>query len=122
VDPLCMKSCPVGSITRLGSSLDIRIEDWCIGCAVCANDCPYGSIDMRPYNEKEQNACDKKNEDLMKIFDLPQDKTAMPKAPFKAEVCDLCADQGHKPNCVYACPHDAAFRVSPRKFFNLQGD
>jgi len=30
-DPLCMVGCPVGSIRRRGS-MEIIIEDWCIGC------------------------------------------------------------------------------------------
>ena len=28
------------------SSLEIRIEDWCIGCQRCANQCPFGNINM----------------------------------------------------------------------------
>jgi len=39
----------------------------------------------------------------------------------KATSCDLCTDYA-EPSCVYACPHDAAHRVDPRKFFaNLLG-
>src|SRR5438093_16998 len=34
----------------------------------------------------------------------------------KAVVCDLCADYA-EPNCVRACPHDAALRVEPKTFF-----
>ena len=30
-DPLCMVGCPVGSIRRR-NSLEVIIEDWCIGC------------------------------------------------------------------------------------------
>jgi Fe-S-cluster-containing hydrogenase component 2 len=44
-DPVCMIGCPVGSIHR-GPRGEIRIEDWCIGCSRCANQCPYGSIQM----------------------------------------------------------------------------
>src|SRR4029077_15197703 len=42
-DPKCMIGCPVGSIRR-DSSLEIRIENWCIGCQRCANQCPFGNI------------------------------------------------------------------------------
>jgi Fe-S-cluster-containing hydrogenase component 2 len=35
---------------------------------------------------------------------------------YKANTCDLCT-QLSTPSCVYACPHDAAKRVDPRKFF-----
>lgn len=45
LDPVCMIGCPVGSIHR-GSNNEIMIEDWCIGCEQCANQCPYGSIQM----------------------------------------------------------------------------
>src|SRR5690606_12668927 len=44
-DPKCMIGCPVGSIRR-GDSLEVRIEDWCIGCERCANQCPFGNINM----------------------------------------------------------------------------
>jgi len=44
-DPVCMIGCPVGSIRR-GNNLQIVIEDWCIGCQLCAKNCPYGSIQM----------------------------------------------------------------------------
>lgn len=45
LDPVCMIGCPVGSIHR-GKNNEIIIEDWCIGCEACANQCPYGSIQM----------------------------------------------------------------------------
>jgi CRP-like cAMP-binding protein len=45
LDPVCMIGCPVGSIHR-GDNREIIIEDWCIGCGLCADECPYGSIQM----------------------------------------------------------------------------
>jgi len=45
MDPVCMIGCPVGSIHR-GNNQQMVIEDWCIGCGLCANNCPYGSIQM----------------------------------------------------------------------------
>jgi Fe-S-cluster-containing hydrogenase component 2 len=45
LDPVCMIGCPVGSIHR-GDNGQIVIEDWCIGCGLCAKQCPYGSIQM----------------------------------------------------------------------------
>ena len=44
-DPVCMIGCPVGSIRR-GDNRQIVIEHWCIGCGLCAEQCPYGSIQM----------------------------------------------------------------------------
>ncbi len=45
MDPVCMIGCPVGSIHR-GNNQQMVIEDWCIGCGLCVNNCPYGSIQM----------------------------------------------------------------------------
>jgi Fe-S-cluster-containing hydrogenase component 2/CRP-like cAMP-binding protein len=44
-DPICLVGCPVGSIHK-GDSGQIVIEDWCIGCSRCAEQCPYGAIQM----------------------------------------------------------------------------
>jgi Fe-S-cluster-containing hydrogenase component 2 len=40
-----MIGCPVGSIHR-GENKQMVIENWCIGCELCARNCPYGSIQM----------------------------------------------------------------------------
>jgi Fe-S-cluster-containing hydrogenase component 2/CRP-like cAMP-binding protein len=45
LDPVCMIPCPVSSIHR-GGNREMVIEDWCIGCGLCAESCPYGSIQM----------------------------------------------------------------------------
>jgi len=94
MDPLCMTRCPVGSIRRK-NTLDIVIEDWCIGCSNCALDCPYGNINITQ-------------------LDGGGKQKAAPRA--KAVVCDLCVEFP-EPNCVRACPHDAAIRVEPKLFF-----
>ena len=106
LDPLCMVGCPVGSIRRR-NSLEVIIEDWCIGCGLCAENCPYGNINLHPFNVIADDPAH------------PGRKIAMVKQ--KATSCDLCHDLA-EPSCVYACPHDAAHRVDPRKFFaNLLG-
>ena len=101
LDPLCMVGCPVGSIRRR-NSLEVIIEDWCIGCGLCAENCPYGNINMHPFNV------------FTDVPGMPGQKKALVKQ--KATSCDLCSDFA-EPSCVYACPHDAAHRVNPRKFF-----
>lgn len=93
-DPLCMVGCPVGSIRRK-NSLEVIIEDWCVGCGLCANNCPYGNITVHPIDQ---------------VVDGVHKKVR------KATSCDLCHDM-KEPSCVYACPHDAAHRVKPNEFF-----
>ena len=104
-DPLCMIGCPVGSIRRK-ETLEIVIEDWCIGCSLCARNCPYGNINMHGLAPGEGGGTE------------PSPQKA--KVQSKAITCDLCADL-KEPSCVYACPHDAAVRVNPRAFFTEQG-
>ncbi len=97
MDPLCMTRCPVGAIRRK-ASLDIVIENWCIGCSNCATDCPYGNINVTLIPDHKGGSAQKAEYNP------------------KAIVCDLCVDYV-EPNCVRACPHDAAIRVEPKTFF-----
>jgi CRP-like cAMP-binding protein/formate hydrogenlyase subunit 6/NADH:ubiquinone oxidoreductase subunit I/ferredoxin len=100
-DPLCMVGCPVGSIRRR-NSLEVIIEDWCIGCGQCANNCPYGNINMHPFP--------------IELDDPSYPGRRIAGKKLKATSCDLCLDHA-EPSCVYACPHDAAHRVNPPEFF-----
>jgi Fe-S-cluster-containing hydrogenase component 2 len=103
-NPLCMVGCPVGSIRRK-DTLEIIIEDWCIGCGLCAKQCPYGNISMHPIT-----------------VDRPDpEHPGHTKAAVenKATTCDLCSGLD-EPSCVYACPHDAAMRVDPQNYFAAQ--
>jgi CRP-like cAMP-binding protein/formate hydrogenlyase subunit 6/NADH:ubiquinone oxidoreductase subunit I/ferredoxin len=100
-DPLCMVGCPVGSIRRR-NTLEVIIEDWCIGCGQCANNCPYGNINMHPFP--------------VEMDDPAYPGRRMAGVKVKATSCDLCLDHA-EPSCVYACPHDAAHRVNPLEFF-----
>jgi CRP-like cAMP-binding protein/Pyruvate/2-oxoacid:ferredoxin oxidoreductase delta subunit len=100
-DPLCMVGCPVGSIRRR-NSLEVIIEDWCIGCGLCARNCPYGNINLHPFE--------------VMADDLEHAGRTKASVKQKATSCDLCTHL-KEPSCVYACPHDAAHRVDPREFF-----
>ncbi|HVX14185.1 MAG TPA: cyclic nucleotide-binding domain-containing protein [Pirellulales bacterium] len=110
LDPVCMIGCPVGSIVR-GEAGEIVIKDWCIGCGLCADQCPYGSIHMHPLAG------------LNLATDRPSHTPASADAREKevserAVVCDLCAGlDGMGPACVYHCPHDAAIRIDARYDF-----
>jgi Fe-S-cluster-containing hydrogenase component 2/CRP-like cAMP-binding protein len=109
-DPKCMIGCPVGSIRRR-DSLEIIIEDWCIGCERCANQCPFGNINMLELAPAGKKAAD--------TTDAAPTSVAPAAPQLKATVCDLC--RGYDgPSCVYACPHDAAIRVRPTTFLSLE--
>src|SRR6266567_1256594 len=111
-DPLCMTQCPVGSIRRK-ENLEIIIEDWCIGCGKCAELCPYGNINMHPLEVRKEVKTEIKGKEGVP----PQVKIEKKKmTAYKANTCDLCT-QLSTPSCVYACPHDAAKRVDPQRFF-----
>jgi Fe-S-cluster-containing hydrogenase component 2 len=96
-----MIGCPVRSIQR-GDNREMVIKDWCIGCRMCAKNCPY---------------------DAIKMHDLPTPALAGEAGAagtFRirdeiAVVCDLCSSlPDQTPRCVYACPHEAAMRVNAR--------
>jgi len=98
LDPYCLVGCPVNSIKRLNSR-EIIIEDHCIGCGKCADNCPYGNINMHSLPEK-----------MMDDPGHPGQKVAV--VQQKATTCDLCREVDGQPSCVYACPHDAAHRMT----------
>jgi Fe-S-cluster-containing dehydrogenase component/CRP-like cAMP-binding protein len=97
VDPVCMIGCPTGAISRDSFQGQIVINDnTCIGCAGCANSCPYQNIHMVPIRDRTG------------AFIL--DESAQ--APIlKATSCDLCVEQIGGPACVNSCPHDAMIRA-----------
>ena len=111
-DPYCMVGCPVDSIHRRKSG-EMTIEDWCIGCGLCAENCPYGNINMARVPSGDQKAS---------FIDRMFRRGADGKAEWRtqATLCDLCADApGDEPSCVYACPHDAAHRMSGQELLNI---
>ena len=109
LDPVCMIGCPVGAINR-GDSGEIQIRNWCIGCRLCADQCPYGSIQMNhlpvPVEPNEQQ------------LSLLGEDAEVKKVTNRAVVCDMCSSlSSGEPSCVYSCPHEAAIRVNARGFF-----
>lgn len=97
MDPVCMIGCPTGAIHRASPGGQVVINDrTCIGCATCANSCPYDNIRM--VEVRDGNGV------------LIRDTVT--NAPIiKATKCDLCLDQLGGPACQRACPHDALKRA-----------
>jgi Fe-S-cluster-containing dehydrogenase component len=97
VDPVCMIGCPTGAIARDQATGVVRINDrTCIGCATCANSCPYDAIRMVEIR------------DAAGAFWIDE---ATNQPIVKATKCDFCSDQLTGPACQQACPHDALVRI-----------
>jgi Fe-S-cluster-containing hydrogenase component 2 len=110
LDPVCLIGCPVGAIYR-GDNGEIRIRNHCIGCSLCADQCPYGSIHM---SDRELNPSPASG-----LFQL-ESGVVLKEFTQRAVVCDMCSSHSsQEPSCVYACPHDAALRVDARAFFGV---
>jgi Fe-S-cluster-containing dehydrogenase component/CRP-like cAMP-binding protein len=100
VDPVCMIGCPTGAIHRESIEGQVVINDLtCIGCATCANSCPYDNIQMVEIRDSDGEF-------------IVDEETQTP--ILKASKCDLCLDQLGGPACVRACPHDALIRADMR--------
>jgi Fe-S-cluster-containing hydrogenase component 2/CRP-like cAMP-binding protein len=97
LDAPCQQACPVGAITLLEDSAVQIHRDRCIGCSQCANECPFGVIDMYA---------------PLSPADAPSSKKGV-----VANKCDLCLTPDNDPPCVTCCPYDAAQRVAPVEFF-----
>ena len=100
VDAVCLIGCPTGAIHRNpGDGLVVIDDTICIGCATCAQSCPYDNIRMVEIR------------DASGAF-IVDDETQMP--IVKATKCDLCIGQLGGPACQRACPHDALVRLDMR--------
>jgi Fe-S-cluster-containing dehydrogenase component/CRP-like cAMP-binding protein len=98
-DAVCLIGCPTGAIHREEESGTIVIDDnTCIGCATCANSCPYENIKMVQIRDKTGALRLDVNGDVI----------------IRATKCDLCTTQLTGPACVQACPHDALARINIR--------
>ena len=101
VDPVCKIGCPTGAIHREGAGGQVVINpDTCIGCGLCAQSCPYGTIQMVALHDDEG-------------LPIVTKETGAPVR--RATKCDLCIDQPGGPACVSACPHDALIRADMRQ-------
>jgi Fe-S-cluster-containing dehydrogenase component/CRP-like cAMP-binding protein len=126
-DPYCMDGCPVDSIHREGATLNIRIESHCIGCGLCERNCPYGNIEMLEVDDRNRPVGYLRDraaaaEELLEVNVLKGDVVRQANPRLKANTCDLCEGlvrPGKKTYCVYACPHDAAFRVDGDQLWQM---
>lgn len=102
-DPVCMIGCPTGAIHRKGTGPVTINPVTCIGCEICANQCPYDAIRMVEIR-------DKRGELRLKDNGKPE---------LRATKCDLCMENHGGPACQRACPHGALVRMNMHDFDSL---
>lgn len=78
-EPSCLKSCPVGAITKREDGIVLIDYDACIGCKYCLWACPYGAPKFNEITKKVE----------------------------KCTFCVQRLDAGLKPACVTTCPGKA---------------
>jgi len=103
--PHCMKDCPPDAIHRQVNG-EVYIDDTCIGCGNCEENCPYGVIQMAKVKPRASI--------LVKMGVKRQAEIAK-----TAVKCDMCKDLKAGPACVNACPTGAAIRIHAEEVMNL---
>ncbi len=118
-DPHCMTDCPPDAIHRAANG-EVFINDQCIGCGNCKNNCPYGVIQMAAMPEEKPSL-------LSWLFfgagpgpgeDKSEYGLRHRKGSAHAVKCDMCKGLAG-PACVRACPTGAAIRVNPAEFIEV---
>jgi len=104
-DAWCMIGCPVDAIHR-GKHYQIVIEDHCIGCGLCARNCPYDNIFMEPNARERMEVSDPEHPGQTHLVARP-----------KAATCDLCDPAGRenrpKPSAKTGARSDGIAEADP---------
>ncbi len=95
--PHCMSDCPPDAIHKMSNG-EVFIDDSCIGCGNCEENCPYGVIQMSEVPAS-----------VGLIGRLL--RRSPPQAAKTAVKCDMCVSVRSGPACVNACPTGAALRI-----------
>jgi Fe-S-cluster-containing dehydrogenase component/CRP-like cAMP-binding protein len=103
--PHCMRDCPPSAIHRLPNG-EVYIDETCIGCGNCEENCPYGVIQMAEKSVKGSL--------LQRLLG-----TKLPESEKTAVKCDVCASLKGGPACVRACPTGAAIRIHAEDVLTL---
>ena len=99
--PPCVKVCPVRTTYREPDGVVVIDYNWCIGCRMCANACPYWA---RKFNWRNpQLPPDKINPKTHYLSNRPREKGVMEKCTF----CLQRTRKGENPACHAACPTGA---------------
>ena len=103
--PHCMDDCPADAIHRQPNG-EVFIDDSCIGCGKCEENCPYGVIHMAEVPVRMSLI-----QRLLRRTPAEQPKTAVK--------CDMCTGLKSGPACVNSCPTGAAIRIHAQDVTDL---
>ena len=125
-----MTDCPPDAIHRATNG-EVYIEDSCIGCGNCQQNCPYGVIQMGVVKESKTSLFSwllfgKGSAPGSEYAQAPQQNKAAENTATqaaakikKAVKCDMCKDLPGGSACVRACPTGAAIRLAPEQIVDL---
>lgn len=108
--PGCMNDCPPNAIHRNADG-HVAIDDNCIGCGNCVDNCSYGAIQLLPRrSETQPSGWAFWKELLFGAQPKPLLDDASSQGRCVAGKCDGCPGRA-QPACVAACPTGAAIRI-----------
>lgn len=100
-NPPCVKACPVKATWKEPDGIVVVDYDWCIGCRMCANACPYWA---RKFNWHEPKLpVERVNKETHYLGNRPRYQGVMEKCTF----CIQRTRKGENPACHEACPTGA---------------
>ncbi len=100
-NPPCVKACPVNATWKEADGVVVIDYNWCIGCRMCLNACPYWARRFNwqaPVLPKEEI-----NPDTDYLSNRPREKGVTEKCFF----CLQRTRKGEMPACQAACPTGA---------------
>ncbi len=112
--PHCMKDCPPDAIHRAPHG-EVYIDDSCIGCGNCQQNCPYDVIQMAVIKDQPERSL------WQMLLGIQPKQTDTIEGTKVAVKCDMCKDIAEGPVCVRACPVGAALRVNPEELLGYAG-
>lgn len=107
-----MKDCPPDAIHRAPHG-EVYIDDSCIGCGNCQQNCPYDVIQMAVIQEQPEPSL------WQMLLGIRPKQVATTNNTKVAVKCDMCKDIADGPVCVRACPVGAALRVNPEELLGF---
>lgn len=97
-DSPCQRACPINATWREDDGVIVVDYNWCIGCRMCMNACPYWA---RRFNWNSPALSKEKiNKNTHYLGNRPREKGVVEKCTF----CLQRTREGRMPACQEACP------------------